>query len=145
MKSVFLLIVLMASVCIGQTNAKALKVVKHKSDWKVYRLGIEIPKSHFFRIVNDEYNRDQSILHEKEFMIKRFKLSCFMCGNSSLGLLSLASDNQQMVRYTIFGYLATNLVKRFLKVKTVDVSFKEAQDLARGYNDGLMGKAKIAI
>ena len=86
MKPVFLLIVLMASVCIAQTNAKALKVVKHKSDWKVYRSGIEIPKSHFFRIVNDEYNRDQSILHEKEFMIKKFKLSCFMCGNSSLGL-----------------------------------------------------------
>ena len=145
MKSVFLLIVLMASVCVAQTNAKALKVVKHKSGWKVYRSGIEIPKSHFFRIVNDEYNRDQSILHEKEFMTKRFKLSCFMCGNSSLGLLSLASDNQQMVRYTIFGYLVTNLIKRFLKVKAVDVSFEEAQDLARDYNDGLMGQAKIAI
>ena len=145
MKSVFLLIVLMASVCVAQTNAKALKVVKHKSDWKVYRSGIEIPKSHFFRIVNDEYNRDQSILHEKEFMTKRFKLSCFMCGNSSLGILSLASDNQKMVRYTIFGYLAINLIKRLLKVKTVDVSFEEAQDLARDYNDGLMGQAKIAI
>ncbi len=129
----------------GQTNAKALKVVKHKSDWNVYRSGIEITKSPFFRIVNDEYNKDQSILHEKEFMAKRFKLSCFMCGNSSLGLLSLASDNQQMVRYTIFGYLGTNLIKRFLKVKAVDVSFEEAQDLARDYNDGLMGQAKIAI
>ena len=84
-------------------------------------------------------------MHEKEFMTKRFKLSCFMCGNSSLGLLSLASDNQQMVRYTIFGYLVTNLIKRFLKVKAVDVSFEEAQDLARDYNDGLMGQAKIAI
>ena len=145
MRSVFLLIVLLNSFCIAQTNAKALKVVKHKSDWKVYRSGIEIPKSHFFRIVNDEYNRDQSILHEKEFMTKRFKLSCFMCGNSSLGLLSLASDNQQMVRYTIFGYLVTNLIKRFLKVKAVDVSFEEAQDLARDYNDGLIGQAKIAI
>ena len=145
MKSGFLFLFLMTSFCMGQTNAKALKVVKHKSDWKVYRSGIEIPKSHFFRIVNDDYNRDQSILHEKEFMTKRFKLSCFMCGNSSLGLLSLASDNQQMVRYTIFGYLVTNLIKRFLKVKAVDVSFEEAQDLARDYNDGLMGQAKIAI
>ena len=135
----------MASFCVAQTNAKALKVVKYKSDWKAYRSGKEIPKSHFFRIVNDEYNRDQSILHEKEFMTKRFKLSCFMCGNSSLWFLSLASDNQQMVRYTIFGYLATNLIKRLLKVKTVDVSFEEAQVLARDYNDGLMGQAKIAI
>ena len=145
MKSVFLLIVLMTSVCVGQASEKALKVVKHKSSWKVYRSGIEIPKSHFFRIVDDEHNRDQSILHEKEFMTKRFKLSCFMCGNSSLGLLSLASDNQQMVRYTIFGYLVTNLIKRFLKVKAVDVSFEDAQDLARDYNDGLMGRAKIVI
>ena len=145
MKSGFLFLFLMTSFCIAQTNAKALKVVKHKSDWKVYRSGIEIPKSHFFRIVNDEYNRDQSILHEKEFMTKRFKLSCFMCGNSSLGLLSLASDNQQMVRYTILGYFATNLIKRLLKVKAVDVSFEEAQDLAQDYNDGLMGQAKIAI
>ena len=145
MKSGFLFLFLMTSFCMGQTNAKALKVVKHKSDWKVYRSGIEIPKSHFFRIVTEEYNRDQSILHEKEFMTKRFKLSCFMCGNSSLGLLSLASDNQQMVRYTIFGYLATNLIKRLLKVKSVDMTFEEAQDLARDYNDGLMGQAKIAI
>ena len=135
----------MASVCVAQTNAKALKVVKHKSDWKVYRSGIEIPKSHFFRIVNDEYNRDQSILHEKEFMTKRFKLSCFMCGNSSLGLLSLAADNKKMVRYTIFGYLITNLIRNLLKVKTVNVSYEEAQNLARDYNDRLMGKEKIAI
>ena len=55
----------MASVCLAQTYAKALKVVKHKSDWKVYRSGIEIPKSHFFRKVNDENNRDHSILYEK--------------------------------------------------------------------------------
>ena len=145
MKSGFLFLFLIISICSAQSNAKALKVVKHKSDWKVYRSGIEIPKSHFFRIVNDEYNRDLSILHEKEFMTKRFKLSCFMCGNSSLGILSLASDNQKMVRYTIFGYLAINLIKRLLKVKTVDVSFEEAQDLAQDYNDGLMGKEKMAI
>ena len=145
MKSVFLLIVLMTSVCVSQASEKALKVVKHKSNWKVYRSGIEIPKSHFFRIVDDEYNRDQSILHEKEFMTKRFKLSCFMCGNSSLGLLSLAADNKKMVRYTIFGYLITNLVRNLLKVKTVNVSYEEAQNLARDYNDRLMGKEKIAI
>ena len=135
----------MASFCVAQINAKALKVVKHKSNWKVYRSGIEIPKSHFFRIVDDEHNMDQSILHEKEFMTKRFKLSCFMCGNSSLGLLSLAADNKKMVRYTIFGYLITNLVRNLLKVKTVNVSYEEAQNLARDYNDRLMGKEKIAI
>ena len=50
-----------------------------------------------------------------------------------------------MVQFTIFGYLAINLIKRLLKVESVDVSFEEAQDLARDYNDGLMGQAKIAI
>ena len=35
--------------------------------------------------------------------------------------------------------------QRLLKVKTVDVNFEEAQDLARDYNDGLVGQAKIAI
>ena len=59
------LLTLITAISLAQTNAKALKVVKHKSDWKVYRSGIEIPKSHFFRIVNDEYNRDQSICTRK--------------------------------------------------------------------------------
>ena len=54
MKSGFLFLFLIISICSGQTNAKALKVVKHKSDWKVYRSGIEIPKSHFFRIINNQ-------------------------------------------------------------------------------------------
>ena len=133
------------TINIAQTNAKALKVVKHKSEWKVYKSGIEIPKSHFFRIVNDEQNRDQSILYEKKFMNQRFKLSCYMCGNSSLGLMSLAADNQKMVKYTLYGYLLSNVFKRFLKEKTVDVTFEEASEMAKQYNDSLLGKSKIAI
>ena len=133
------------TISIAQTNAKALKVVKHKSEWKVYKSGIEIPRSHFFRIVNDEQYRDQSILYEKKFMKQRFKLSCYMCGNSSLGLMSLAADNQKMVKYTLYGYLLSNVFKRFLKEKTVDVTFEEASEMAKQYNDSLLGKSKIAI
>ena len=139
------LFILLTAISLAQTNAKALKVVKHKSEWKVYKSGMEIPKSHFFRIVNDEQNRDQSILYEKKFMNQRFKLSCYMCGNSSLGLMSLAADNQKMVKYTLYGYLLSNVIKRFLKEKTVDVTFEEASEMAKQYNDSLLGKSKIAI
>ena len=137
--------ILFTTISLAQTNAKALKVVKHKSEWKVYKSGIEIPKSHFFRIVNDEQKRDQSILYEKKFMKQRFKLSCYMCGNSSLGLMSLAADNQRMVKYTLYGYLLSNIIKRFLKEKIVDVTFEEASEMAKQYNDSLLGKSKIAI
>ena len=145
MNLVISVFILFTTISIAQTNAKALKVVKHKSEWKVYKSGMEIPKSHFFKIVNDEYNRDQSILYEKKFMKQRFKLSCYMCGNSSLGLMSLAVDNQSMIRYTLYGYLFSNVIKRFLKEKTVDVTFEEASEMAKQYNDSLLGKSKIAI
>ena len=139
------LLTLITAISLAQTNAKALKVVKHKSAWKVYKSGMEIPKSHFFKIVNDDENRDQSILYEKKFMKQRFKLSCYMCGNSSLGLMSLAADNQRMIMYTLYGYLFSNVIKRFLKEKTVDVTFEEASEMAKQYNDSLLGKSKIAI
>ena len=141
----YILLILFATNILAQTNLKALKVVKHKSYWKAYRAGIEIPKSHFFRIVNDEQNRDQSILYEKKFINQRFKVSCYMCGNSSLGLMSLAVDNQKMVKYTLYGYLLSNVIKRFLKEKTVDVTFEEAFELAKQYNESLLGNSKIAI
>ena len=139
------LFTLLTATSLGQTNAKALKVVKHKSEWKVYKSGMEIPKSHFFSLVNDEKNRDQSILYEKKFMNRRFKLGCYSCGNSSLGLMSLAADNEKMVKYTLYGYLLSNVIKRFLKEKTVDVTFEEAFEMAKQYNESLLGNSKIAI
>ena len=138
-------IVILISIGLGQTNVKALKVIQHNTDWKVYRAGIEIPKSHFFRIVEDQENRALALENEKQFMTRKFKLSCFMCGNSSLGLLSLVTDNQNMINVTLYGYIVTNILKRFIKEKSVDVSFEQAADLAKGYNDSLLGQAKIAI
>ena len=129
----------------SQTNAKALKVVEFKSNWKVYRSGIEIPKSHFFRILDDQDNMVQALEYEKQFMIRKFKLSCFMCGNSSLGLMSLAADNKKMIKATVYGYLITNIIKRFIKEKSVDISFDEALSLAKKYNDSLNGQANIVI
>ena len=138
-------IVILISIGLGQTNVKALKVIQHNTDWKVYRAGIEIPKSHFFRIVEDQENMALALKYEKQFMTRKFKLSCFMCGNSSLGLLSLVTDNQNMINVTLYGYIVTNILKRFIKEKSVDVSFEQAADLAKGYNDSLLGQAKIAI
>ena len=145
MKSFASSIVILISIGLGQTNVKALKVIQHKTDWKVYRAGIEIPKSHFFRIVEDQENMALALEYEKQFMTRKFKLSCFMCGNSSLGLLSLVTDNQNMINVTLYGYIVTNILKRFIKEKSVDVSFEQAADLAKGYNDSLLGQAKIAI
>ena len=129
----------------SQQNSKHIKVVEHKKSWKAYMAGIEIPKSHFFNVLNDDYNRNQSKAYEKKFMNQRFKLSCFMCGNSTLGILSLAANNMQMVNYTLYGYLLSNFLKRLLRVKNVDVSYEEALKMANKYNQTISGKGKIAI
>ena len=42
----------------SQHNSDHIKVIEHKKSWKAYRAGVEIPKSHFFNILNDEYHRD---------------------------------------------------------------------------------------
>ena len=47
--------------------------------------------------------------------------------------------------YTLYGYLFSNVIKRFLKEKTVDVTFEEASEMAKQYNDSLLGKSKIVI
>jgi hypothetical protein len=130
---------------IAQTSSKMIKVVKYKSSWKAYRSGVEIPRSHFFRILNDQKKMEKSLLYEKDFMNRRFKLSCYMCGNSSLGLMSLAADNQKMVKYSFYGYLLTNFLKRIIKQKEVIIAFQEAYDMAKAYNDTLLDKGKIAI
>ena len=129
----------------SQQNSEHIKVVEYKKSWKAYRAGVEIPKSHFFNILNDEYNRDQSSAYEKKFMNQRFKLSCLMCGNSTLGILSLAANNMQMVSYTLYGYLLSNFLKSLLRVKNVDVSYEEALKMANDYNQTISGKGKIAI
>ena len=76
-------------------------------------------------------------------MNKKFKFACFMCGNSTLGILSLALDNQRIFKYTIYGYLGSRFMKLFLKEKTVGVTFEEAKEMANRYNDELNGKVDI--
>ena len=96
-------------------------------------------------VVDDDENMELALENEKQFMTRKFKLSCFMCGNSSLGLLSLAADNQNMIKVTLYGYIITNILKRVIKEKAVDVNFDQAKELAKNYNDSLLGQTKIAI
>ena len=68
-----------------------------------------------------------------------------MCGNSSLGFISLAADNQKMIKITLYGYILTSIIKRLIKEDSVDITFDEALNLAKKYNDSLNGKTNIAI
>ncbi len=142
---IFLCIAFIFCFSFSQQNSEHIKVVEHKKSWKAYMAGVEIPKSHFFNILNDEYHKDQSKAYEKKFMNQRFKLGCFMCGNSTIGILSLAASNMEMVNYSLYGYLLSNFLKRILRVKNVDVSYEEALKMANEYNQTISGKGKIVI
>ena len=59
--------------------------------------------------------------------------------------MSLAADNQKMIKITLYGYVITNMLKRFMNEESVDVTFEQALELAKEYNDSLIGQNKIAI
>ena len=145
MKHITFSILFFIGFIFAQADIKEIKVVKYKNNWKAYRAGVELPKSHFFRLVDDDEKMILAQENEKNFMNKKFKFACFMCGNSTLGILSLALDNQRIFKYTIYGYLGSRFVKLFIKEKTVGVTFEEAKEMANRYNDELNGKVDIVI
>ena len=143
MKHITFSILFFIGFIFAQADFKEIKVVKYKNNWKAYRAGVELPKSHFFRLVDNDEKMILAQENEKNFMNKKFKFACFMCGNSTLGILSLALDNQRIFKYTIYGYLGSRFVKLFIKEKTVGVTFEEAKEMANRYNDELNGKVDI--
>jgi len=143
MKHITFSILFFIGFIFAQADIKEIKVVKYKNNWKAYRAGVELPKSHFFRLVDNDEKMILAQENEKNFMNKKFKFACFMCGNSTLGILSLALDNQRIFKYTIYGYLGSRFVKLFIKEKTVGVTFEEAKEMANRYNDELNGKVDI--
>ncbi len=145
MKPIVLYLTFFVGIIFAQTDVKEIKVIKYKESWKAYRAGVELPKSHFFRLVDDDEKMILAQENEKNFMNKKFKFACFMCGNSTLGIISLALDNQRIFKYTIYGYLGSRFIKLFLKEKAIDVTYEEARDMAKRYNDELNGKADIVI
>jgi hypothetical protein len=50
-----------------------------------------------------------------------------------------------MIKITLYGYVVTNMLKRFMKEESVVVTFEQALTLAKKYNDSLIGQNKIAI
>ena len=143
MKHITFSILFFIGLIFAQADIKEIKVIKYKNNWKAYRAGVELPKSHFFRLVDNDEKMILAQENEKNFMNKKFKFACFMCGNSTLGILSLALDNQRIFKYTIYGYLGSRFVKLFIKEKTVGVTFEEAKEMANRYNDELNGKVDI--
>jgi len=143
MKHITFSILFFIGFIFAQADIKEIKVVKYKNNWKAYRAGVELPKSHFFRLVDNDEKMILAQENEKNFMNKKFKFACFMCGNSTLGILSLALDNQRIFKYTIYGYLGSRFVKLFIKEKSVGVTFEEAKEMANRYNDELNGKVDI--
>ena len=143
MKHITFFILFFIGFIFAQVDIKEIKVIKYKNNWKAYRAGVELPKSHFFRLVDNDEKMILAQENEKNFMNKKFKFACFMCGNSTLGILSLALDNQRIFKYTIYGYLGSRFMKLFLKEKTVGVTFEEAKEMANRYNDELNGKVDI--
>ena len=145
MKHITFSILFFIGFIFAQADIKEIKVVKYNNNWKAYRAGVELPKSHFFRLVDNDEKMILAQENEKNFMNKKFKFACFMCGNSTLGILSLALDNQRIFKYTIYGYLGSRFMKLFIKEKTVGVTFEEAKEMANRYNDELNGKVDIVI
>ena len=143
MKHITFSILFFIGFIFAQADIKEIKVIKYKNSWKAYRAGIELPKSHFFRLLDNDEKMILAQENEKNFMNKKFKFACFMCGNSTLGILSLALDNQRIFKYTIYGYLGSRFVKLFIKEKSVGVTFEEAKEMANRYNDELNGKVDI--
>ena len=143
MKHITFFILFFIGFIFAQVDIKEIKVIKYKNNWKAYRAGVELPKSHFFRLVDNDEKMILAQENEKNFMNKKFKFACFMCGNSTLGILSLALDNQRIFKYTIYGYLGSRFMKLFIKEKTVGVTFEEAKEMANRYNDELNGKVDI--
>ena len=139
------IIYLSPAIIISQLNNDPIKVIKYKSTWKVYRSGVEMPKSHFFRLVEEEEKMIIAIENEKDFLKKKFKLGCFMCGNSTIGMLSLMMNNQQMISSAILLYLVTNTLRRSIKIKEIDVSIEEAKAIAKEYNNTISGKSELSI
>ena len=48
-------------------------------------------------------------------------------------------------KVNLYGYILTSIVKRLIKQDSVDITFDEALNIAKEYNDSLKGQTKIAI
>ena len=114
-------------------------------DWQAFQYGMKISKSSFFRTIGDDSNFELSKNTERNFRKKKFGLFCFNCNGVFFGLLSLAFSNKELASVFSSFALGGYVLSKIIKMKEINVSYEEAQLLARKYNQKLREESRSQI
>ena len=114
-------------------------------DWQAFRGELEIPKSHFFRIVGDDSKYELARNAERNFRRKKFKLVCINCSGAFFGLTFLALSQKDVAALSAGIYLGGYVYSKLLKMETINVDVEDAEALAREYNQKLREESSPAI
>ena len=114
-------------------------------DWQAFQYGMKISKSSFFRTIGDDSNFELARNTERNFRKKKFGLFCFNCNGAFFGLFSLAFSNKESARVFASLVLGGYVLSKIIRMKEIDVSFEDAQSLARDYNQKLREESRPPI
>ncbi|SVA97472.1 uncharacterized protein METZ01_LOCUS150326 [marine metagenome] len=114
-------------------------------DWQAFQYGMKISKSSFFRTIGDDSNFELARNTERNFRKKKFGLFCFNCNGVFLGLLSLAFSNKELASAFSSFALGGYVLSKIIRMKEINVSYEEAQLLAREYNQKLREESRSPI
>ena len=114
-------------------------------DWQAFQYGMKISKSSFFRTIGDDSNFELSKNAERNFRKKKFGLFCFNCNGVFFGLLSLAFSNKELASAFSSFALGGYVLSKIIRMKEINVSYEEAQLLAREYNQKLREESRSPI
>jgi len=114
-------------------------------DWQAFQYGMKISKSSFFRTIGDDSNFELARNTERNFRKKKFGLFCFNCNGAFLGLLSLAFSNKELASAFSSFALGGYVLSKIIRMKEINVSYEEAQLLAREYNQKLRDESRSPI
>ena len=106
-------------------------------DWQAFQGDMKISKSYFFRTIGDDSNYELARNAERNFRKKKFGLFCFNCNGAFIGLFSLAFSKKDVAVICASLSLGGYVLSKIIRMKGIDVSFGEAQSLARDYNQKL--------
>jgi len=114
-------------------------------DWQAFQYGMKISKSSFFRTIGDDSNFELARNTERNFRKKKFGLFCYNCNGVFLGLLSLAFSNKELASAFSSFALGGYVLSKIIRMKEINVSYEEAQLLAREYNQKLREESRSPI
>tara|TARA_B100000408_G_C10268039_1_gene210608 strand:- start:166 stop:642 length:477 start_codon:yes stop_codon:yes gene_type:complete len=114
-------------------------------DWQAFQYGMKISKSSFFRTIGDDSNFELARNTERNFRKKKFGLFCLNCNGAFLGLLSLAFSNKELASAFSSFALGGYVLSKIIRMKEINVSYEEAQLLAREYNQKLREESRSPI